>query len=326
MPLNRRDFLKITALAGAAAALGAPVTRALLNRGGLSRVTATHYLMGTIVNFALIAEDRKHAQTALQATLDRMQSLIRVYDHRPPGSLLGQLNANGVVHQPPAELAATLRQAIHFGTLSQGAFDVTMKPMLDAARAQLPISPELIGSVNYRLLQVSDDKISLPRPGMAVTLDGIAKGCVVDAGAAFLSRLGFETVLVEAGGDLMANSAQDGQTWQVGLTHPRAPQETITTVSIRNQALATSGDYMNYFSADYSAHHIIDPRAGRSPSQLASASVIAPNVTEADALSTTLMVLGVEDGLALVEKLPGVAALLVTKDLQIFRSSKFPTA
>ena len=324
MSLSRRDFLKITALAGAAVGVSAPIVRTLLKQGAVRRIAATHYLMGTFVNLVLIAENKAQAQAALQATVDRMRHLIQVYDHRPPDGLLGQLNAAGVIHQPPPELVSTLRQALYFGTLSQGAFDVTMKPMLDAMREQRTITQTLLDSVNYRLLQVSGDEISLLRPGMAVTLDGIAKGCVVDGGVAVLRQMGFEQVLVEAGGDLMANSAPDGQTWKVGLTHPRAPKETITTVSIRNQAVATSGDYMNYFRADYSAHHIIDPRTGRCPSQLASASVLAPSVTEADALSTSMLVLGVTDGLALIENLPGTAALLVTKDLQVFRSSRFP--
>jgi thiamine biosynthesis lipoprotein len=98
----------------------------------------------------------------------------------------------------------------------------------------------------------------------------------------------------------------------------------IAVISIQNQAVATSGDYMNYFNADYSTHHIVDPRTGRSPSQLASATVVAPSVAEADALSTTMMVLGMQDGLALMESLPNASALLISKDLQMVRSSKFP--
>jgi thiamine biosynthesis lipoprotein len=81
---------------------------------------------------------------------------------------------------------------------------------------------------------------------------------------------------------------------------------------------------MNYFSADHTAFHIIDPRTGRSPSELASATAIAPTAAEADALSTTLMVLGVEDGLKLIETLPGTSALLVAKDLTLYCSNRFP--
>lgn len=324
MSFSRRDFLKITALAGVALGLGAPIVRYLLNQGSLKKIAATHYLMGTIVNFVLIAESEERAQTALQTTTEKMLRLIQIYDHRLLDGPLGQLNATGITLHPPRELVSTLQQSLHYGLLSHGAFDVTIKPMLDALQADRLSTEELKNLVDYRLLNVTDDKITLARPGMSVTLDGIAKGCVVDGGVATLRELGFENVLVEAGGDMMAKGTQDGEVWQVGITHPRAPKEMIAVISIQNQAVATSGDYMNYFNADYSAHHIVDPRTGHSPSQLASATVVAPSVAEADALSTTMMVLGTQDGLALIESLPDASALLISKDLQMVRSSKFP--
>ena len=324
MSLSRRDFLKITALAGAAVGLSAPLVHHFINQGTLKKISATHYLMGTVVNFVLIAESKDEAQTALQITIEHMRHLIQIYDHRQLDGPLGQLNATGTTLHPPHELVTTLQQSLRFGALSNGAFDVTIKPILDALQANHPSVQDLTSLVDYRLLNVTDDKITLARPDMAVTLDGIAKGCVIDGGVAMLYKLGFENVLVEAGGDMMAKSTQNGEVWQVGITHPRSPKETIAVISIQNQAVATSGDYMNFFSSDYSTHHIIDPHTGRSPSQLASATVIAANVADADALSTTMMVLGVQDGLALVENLPDASALLISKDMHIYRSSKFP--
>jgi thiamine biosynthesis lipoprotein len=208
--------------------------------------------------------------------------------------------------------------------LSQGAFDITVKPVLDAMRESRSLSQGLKNLVDYRLLNITDNEISFAQSGMAVTLDGIAKGSVVDGGVAKLLQLGFESVLVEAGGDMMAKGTSNGEMWKIGITHPRSRTDYIAQVFIRDQAVATSGDYMNYFSADFTAYHIIDPRTGQSPSELASATVIAPKAAEADALSTTMMVLGVQDGLKLIEQLPGTAALLVTKDLHIYRSNSFP--
>jgi thiamine biosynthesis lipoprotein len=270
-----------------------------------------------------MAESKDQALAAIQASVAGMRSLISAFDHRLENGALGQLNATGITQNPPRELVAMLRQALHFGTLSNGAFDVTIKPMLDAMREKRAEAP-IRTLVDYRLLKVSDDEISLAGPGMAVTADGIAKGWVVDGGVAIMRQLGFEQVLVEAGGDMMAKSAQDGKVWKIGIAHPRNTGEFAAIIGIQNQAVATSGDYMNYFSADHSAYHIIDPRTGHSPVELASATVIAPSVAEADALSTTMMVLGVQEGLALIERLPETAALLISKDLQMYRSSKFP--
>lgn len=324
MSFSRRDFLKITALSGAAVGLSAAGLRRWLQTGVLHKISETHYLMGTVVNFVILAENREQASVAIQTTTAEMRRLIQVYDYRQVESPLGQLNATGTLRQPPRELVATLRQALHFGTLSNGAFDITVKPLLDALRENLPATQALTGLVDYRQIKVSEAEIAFLRPGMALTLDGIAKGSIVDRGVAILQGLGFENVLVEAGGDLLAKGTNDTQGWKVGIAHPRATGEFAATISIQNQAVATSGDYMNYFRPDYSAYHIIDPRTGTSPIELASASVIAPSVTEADALSTTLMVLGVQAGLELIESQPQTAALLITKDLQIHRSSRFP--
>lgn len=324
MSFSRRDFLKITALSGAAVSLSAAGLRRWLQTGALHKISETHYLMGTVVNFVILAESREQASVAIQTTTAEMRRLIQMYDYRQAETPLGQLNASGTLRQPPPELVAILQQALHFGTLSSGAFDITVKPLLDALRNNLPATQALTGLVDYRQIKASEAEISFLRPGMALTLDGIAKGSIVDRGVEILQGLGFENTLVEAGGDLLAKGTHEAQGWKVGIAHPRAKGEFAATISIQNQAVATSGDYMNYFQPDYSACHIIDPRTGTSPTELASATVIAPSVTEADALSTTLMVLGVQAGLELIERLPQAAALFITKNLQIHRSSRFP--
>jgi FAD:protein FMN transferase len=325
MSLSRRDFLKITALAGAAVGVGAPLLRYLLATGALSKVAETHYLMGTIVNIVLVAEREEQAREAIQKTVGKMRDLILIYDHRRLDGPLGQLNANGVTHHPPRELVAVMRQALHFGQLSNGAFDITVKPLLDALQKQQPVTQTIRDLIDYRQVIVTEESISFSIPNMAVTLDGIAKGCVVDGGVEALRQLGFENVLVEAGGDMMLQGVQDGDGWRVGIAHPRSPGNIIAEFFAQNQAVATSGDYMNSFSRDHSAHHIIDPRTAHSPSHLASATVLAPSVLEADALSTTLMVLGIKDALSLLEALPAASALLITKDLELIRSSRFPS-
>ncbi|MBE0672479.1 MAG: FAD:protein FMN transferase [Anaerolineales bacterium] len=323
MTISRRDFLKISAIAGAAIGMGA-TARKLIQTNGFHKVSETHQLMGTIINFVIVAESENAAHDAIQDTVDEMRRLIQMYDYRLADSPLGRLNANGITHHTFPELIATIQQSLHFSLLSQGAFDVTVKPVIDALQENRSDWQKLIELVDYRQLSVNGDTVALSSPGMSVTLDGIAKGSVVDGGVAILRQLGFEDVLVEAGGDMMAKGSPNGEAWRVGIAHPRARGEFIAKISVQNQAVATSGDYMNYFSDDYSSYHIIDPRSGKSPSTLASATVIAPSVAEADALSTTLMVLGVADGLALIEKLPDTAALIVTKDLKIYRSVNFP--
>jgi thiamine biosynthesis lipoprotein len=125
----------------------------------------------------------------------------------------------------------------------------------------------------------------------------------------------------------MANGYRaDGKAWKLGVADPRPSDDAsyLTSFSVSNQAVATSGDYLQAYTEDKSLHHIINPATGYSPSELASATVLAPNSMLADAMSTTTMVLGVRQGLQFVNAMPDIEALLVGKDLEFYRTRNFP--
>ena len=324
---TRRDFIKITALAG-----GVLVGGSLLHLSWEPKnviVRDTRLLMGTVIDITLVAESDEAGRTALNATFSEMERLTHIFNYRETDSQLGQLNQNGKLDGAAAELTSLLEQARRYGEISGGAFDITVLPALEALQAGHSITQAHLALIDYRNVEVQAQQINFRIPGMRVTLDGIAKGRVVDGGVAALKSLGYENILVEAGGDLLANGAHpDGSLWKIGVANPRpsTSSQWLTTLSVNDRAVATSGDYMNTFTSDYSLNHIIDPRTGLSPAELSSATVIASSVTQADALATTLMVLGVADGLSLVGRLAGVEALLATKDLTIYRSAGFPVA
>ena len=211
---------------------------------------------------------------------------------------------------------ALIATAIAYGEITRGAFDVTAKPLVDAARRGKPAT----AGADFRAIRLEAGEIAFARSGMALTLDGIGKGRVVDGATAFLARRGYANVLVEAGGDLLAR----GRPWRIGIDHPRADDRLLATLSLNSRALATSGDYANAFTLDYGRHHIVDPRTGRSPQGLASATVLAPTATAADALSTAVMVLGPEAGLALLNRLPHVEGLLVSKEMELRATAGMP--
>jgi thiamine biosynthesis lipoprotein len=234
-----------------------------------------------------------------------------------------------MLSNPPIELVEVLHQAISISELTGGAFDVTVKPLVDLYQQTQPDLPgedavgEALAFVNYRKLSVPSAQVSLA-PGMAITLDGIAKGYIVDAGVAQLRKLGYENVFVEAGGDLMAAGTKQNQIpWRVGVQSPReALSGILGSFEVKNQAVATSGDYMNYFTEDMAHHHIIDPRVGISPTELASVTVIAPTATLADSLATAVMVMGYQ-GLQIVEDLSACEAYVITKFLESDKTSGF---
>lgn len=166
---------------------------------------------------------------------------------------------------------------------------------------------------------MSKQEVRFERPGMGITLDGIAKGYIVDRGVSVLRESGYSNALVEAGGDLIASGEKGKQSpWRIGIRSPRpAATDLLAKIEVSNRALATSGDYMQPFSRDKLHHHIIDPRVGHSSPFLASATAIAPSCMMADALATALMVMDLEKGMALVKSLKDVEAYFVTKEMKI---------
>ena len=326
--IGRRDFLKIVAAGGLAVGLGAAFSRRWLEAEPISNVQETRLLMGTVINLTVMTGDLKKGQAAVRATFAEMERLIKILDHRQQTSALGQLNAQGALREAPVELLEVVGKALEIGKLTEGAFDITVKPVLDAYAAGRRITSELRRLVDFRQVSIVDNQVKLGQIGMAITLDGLAKGRVVDGGVAVLRQMGFENILVEAGGDLAAQGNRcDGTPWEIGILSPRKDRQngTIATIPVESQAVATSGDYMNSFSTDFSLHHILDPNSLISPAEMASATVIAPTAMEADALSTALMVLGKHNGLALIARLSQVDAMLVGKDLKIYRSPGFPS-
>jgi thiamine biosynthesis lipoprotein len=325
--ISRRNFLKIIAvgaMAGATAKLGLDALSVP------ERVSATRLLMGTVVNLTIVSDDRVAAQSAIETTLARMSELESVLSRFQPESQLSQLNRSGHLDDTSPALLGLITQAQTLSNLSGGAFDITVKPLVDlyqrhqAENGELPPAAEIeaaLALVDYRQIQVDGAQIAFAQPRMSITLDGIAKGYIVDEGVSVLKALGFDNVLVEAGGDLLASGQKSAEeAWQIGVQSPRKAQSgLLEKLAVKDKAVATSGDYMQAFSADMRQHHIIDPRTGYSAPELAGATIMAPSAMLADGLATAVMVLGSQDGLALVEKLSGCSAYLADKNLKVFK-------
>jgi thiamine biosynthesis lipoprotein len=330
--LSRRQFIKIFAAGSLAAGAGA----SLAAHGWPPPADAAVYresrlLMGTVVNFSILADSLPAAQQALAACCAEMRRQAGLFTRFEAASPLAQLNTSGELTHPDPALVALLNQAQAISQASSGAFDITVKPLLDCYEhyqsQQMGLPPldelhRLCALVGFEKVEISRQRVRLGQPGMALTLDGIAKGAVIDAGVAVLKAHGFSSVIVEAGGDLLAAGAHAAQPWKIGLRSPRANAAlTLPTLAVRDRAVATSGDYLQPFSADFSANHILDPRQGLSSPELASATILAPSAVLADSLATAVMVLGVREGLELLKQFPGCEAYLIQKDLHTTASS-----
>jgi FAD:protein FMN transferase len=328
---NRRGFLQIVAVAGAAAAcwkLGL-----FGSTKPIQMARRSQPIMGTVLNLTVYGPDRDVCEEALNQTITIMKTLEGRLSRHMTGSELSELNRTSILDNPGKDLMNVLTLAQELSRKSSGAFDVTILPLLHLHETirgtnDHPDSQQLSSAkrlADYRNLQLGNKSVRLAQSGMGVSLDGIGKGYIVDQGVATLRKLGFNNVYVEAGGDLMVSGLKENKVpWRIGLRNPRPQQkQELVTIAVSDKAVATSGDYLQAFTPDLKNHHIIDPRSGFSPPELASCTVTAPNVALADGLATTLMVLGKDDALDLIEPIKGCEAYMVDKNLQHFNTSGF---
>ena len=295
--IARRPFLKLAA--GGLLAVGAAATGGwvMANRSrNLFQVRHERTLMQTSVSINVLAPDADAARLAIAQAYARMETAVSVLSRFDPKSAVSRLNREGRLDSPPPLLRQVLDRALTISARTEGDFDITVAPVLDYFLAQPrplvldPAKRQAIARrealVGYKSVSLTRDAVSLMHAGMAVTLDGIAKGFIVDQGIAALRAAGIEYALIDAGGDLRAIAGRDpGRYWNVGIVDPLHDSRLAAVLRLRNAALSTSGNYHVFFSVDRRLFHIINPRTGYSPDRYSSVTVMAEEAMETDAMS-----------------------------------------
>ncbi len=269
-------------------------------------------------------EDTTAAQETIEATLSEVDQQMSTY--RSDSELMG-LNAHADTSPVAVSgpLFAVLEEAITVGRVTQGAFDVTVGPMVDAwgfgrhKHDRRPTADEidaLRSYVGFDKLTLDGGTVRKAHPKTTVDLSAIAKGHAVDRVATALTELGHRDLLVEIGGEFVARGHNvRGEVWRLGIERPSESERAVyDTVALQNAAMATSGDYRNVRFVDgQRLSHLIDPRSGSPITHgLASVTVIAPRCATADAWATALSVLGQEQGPQLAED-QGLAAHFIVR-------------
>lgn len=299
----------------------------------LVKVSETRNLMGTFVTVTLFHSSTERGQTVLGEAYQRMEGQIGIFNRHDNRSPLSYLNERGSLSNPPPELVQLLQRSLIIHSRTGGVFDPTVKPVLDLYETEkerdcLP-QPADIQAILDRVgaggLKIGFQRIHFSKEGMGVTLDGIAKGAIVDNTIAFLRQKGIRQALVDAGGDLrVIGGRSDGLPWRIAVYHPDNPAQDQEIITLVEGAVATSGNYMVFFDREKVHHHILLPKSGDSPPWLVSATVIAPSTEEADALATSLMLLNPEEGLALINRDQRLAAMLISKEGRSRFSLRWP--
>jgi len=326
--MNRRQF--VLSLAGTATVgwTGWNALSGSLETAGLREVTRHFHALGTSVAITALHADEAAAGRAIEAgfrELQRVEAILSLYQ---PQSEVSRLNRNAFLPSPSPELCEVLNLASSLSRRTFGAFDITVQPLweLYASLQGRKPSPKKLEAVrraiDYRRVRMETDAVRL-LDGARITLNGIAQGLAADAVGRVLRQHGVRSALVDTG-EIGAVGRKEKRPWKIGVKDPRQPGRLSALTSLENRCLATSGDYESAFTEDFRLHHLLDPRTGQSPPELASVSVAAPGAMLADGLSTAAFVLGAEEGQRLIENFPGADALFITKNGTRRQTGNFP--
>lgn len=297
-------------------------------------VKRTQMHMGTLVSITAVASDKEVAQRAIQAGFDEIKRLERLLSTWIPASELSHVNAEAG-RQPVEVSRETLdivARSIEIARLTQGGFNIAVGPAVDlwsvTERQYIPSDPELDrlkALVDWTNIQLNWDArtIFLPREGMRIDVGGIGKGYAADHAVNEMKRAGAQGGVVALSGDIKTFGALPGAGgFLVGINHPREEGELIAVIDLKDEAISTAGDYERFFERDgVRYHHILNPQTLRPARGCQSVTVIAKDGTMADGLDTGIFVLGPERGMALVERLPHVEAIIIDNEGRMTVSS-----
>lgn len=285
----------------------------------------TREMMGTRVDVELWADDAAKAELVINDAMAAMEQVDWMMNPLDPDSELSAVN-RAAYDQPvqvPEDIYTVVKRALFYSAVSDGAFDISFASVgqfYDYRAGQAP-SDELVSQhreqINYKaiVLDADNKSIGFTVEGLQLDLGGIAKGFAVDRAIEVLQRAGIVAGFVSAGGDSRILGDYGDRPRMIGIKHPRKKDEFAVMIPLSNTAISTSGDYERFFmDGDTRVHHILDPQTGRSSGKVQSVSVLAKQAIDSDALSTTTFVLGVEKGLALIDSLPGVEAIIIDAD------------
>ena len=332
--MERRNFLKLLGAAGVAAAGGAVIANLArfesLRHDGAYRVSMTRGALGTHVDITAFGPSQYETEDAVAAAFADVSEMERMLTRYGNMSPVAELNAEGRLENLPEPMAALLGSCMRFYRATGGAFDITVKPVLDRLAANARLSDReiegLLAHVGSDKLAFDGSRLAIPE-GMGITFDGCAPGFIADRAAGILASRGIQDFLVNAGGEIRTSgSPAEGKAWHVAIQDPQKRGNYPGYIAMHQNAVSTSGNYEVYFSEDRLSHHIIDAHTGRSPKLAASVTVTAPTALEADILSTALFVMAPEEAVAFTSKHPQYACLIIGNDGRITSSPNFVMA
>ncbi|WP_350342547.1 FAD:protein FMN transferase [Proteinivorax tanatarense] len=291
------------------------------------------FAMDTLVELTGHTDDPQKAEEAFQAAQKEVERLEKLLSAHIEGSDVYNITNNAGIEpvKVSEETFNLLEKGKNYGEKTEGRFDITIGPLLEAYSWSNQVVPSekevehLKELVDYNKLVLDNEKNTafLETEGMKLDLGAIAKGYIVDKAAEEMMEHGIKYGSVNGGGDVYLMDKPDGTPWRIGVQHPRMERGNfIGVVNTNSNSVVTSGDYERYFMADdIRVHHIIDPKKGYPSQKIQSVTISAPNATIADTLSTALFNYDPEQAVDFVEEIDEVEVLIVDSEGNVFKSS-----
>ncbi len=294
-------------------------------------LTATLHAMGGIpINISAWDLDEETFEAATEKITSRLEFLEAMMSTYRPESEISQINNGEKLESYPEELLDVLRRALDVSTRTDGAFDITVKPLVKLWKSStkaghLPTETEItdaMESVGYGKVNVTDEGVlELSQPGVMLDLGGIAKGYFADEAVLILRKAGATKCLVDCGGDISAYNDLDGEhgaiPFRVGVKNPLDKESILAVLELGYGAVVTSGNYERYYEIGGTRYcHIFDPRTGQPVENMLSVTLVASNGLYADAFATAVFVMGPEAAREFVEERSWLEAVIISGDGQ----------
>jgi thiamine biosynthesis lipoprotein len=288
-------------------------------------------LMGTEISVWLWHDDPSAGRALVDAVFEEAERINQLMSTYIDDSRISEINRDAADGPVVAgdELFSLIQRSLDISVLTRGAFDITYDSVgqhYDFRRRQRP-DPETVdaerGRIDYRLVELdaAAGTVHFLAAGVRINLGGIAKGYAVERGVDILKSHGVGNAIVTAGGDSRLLGDRRGKPWGIGIRDPRKEGEVAISVPLSDEAISTSGDYERFFDEDgVRYHHILAPSTGEPAEGVHSATVIGPDAVMTDALSTSVFVMGVDQGLRLIASLPDYESIVIDATGAIYYS------
>lgn len=292
-------------------------------------------LMGSRFELVSVHENKQTREDALrlaQVEIERIERLISSWDPDSETSIINT-NAGEQVTKVSVELFNLIERTIKISDLTNGAFDISFSSIdpiwiFDGRTMNAPDSAQIAASVkliNYKNIVLDRNNLTvfLREKGMKIGFGAIGKGYAANKAKKVMMDHGIANGLINAGGDLIAWGVQEnGDAWQIGIADPKKEQEYIAWLNINEISVVTSGNYEKYVIIDGKKFgHIIDPKTGWPVEGIRSVTLVSPDAELSDALATSVFVLGIEEGLRLVNGIKNVECLIIDNQNKIWTSN-----